>query len=210
MLVLYFSDVHESERALEWLSTHAKEYDAIIVGGDLIRYNLHYMERFFNLISSLKKKTYYVPGNADPPDIKTPENVVPLHGRKESIDNLSIGGLGGSNITPFNTRFELTDEQASNILSSIGTVDILVSHCPPIGTECDRSISGRHLGSKVVRNYVETIRPQLVLSGHVHEARAIDKIGGTTIVNPGPMMYGNYAIITIGKKIDVRLANERF
>jgi hypothetical protein len=59
-----------------------------------------------------------------------------------------------------------------------------------------------------VRNYVETRTPMLVLSGHVHESRGVDNIGGTTVVNPGPLMEGNYAEVTLKGVLSVELKAE--
>jgi Icc-related predicted phosphoesterase len=42
-----------------------------------------------------------------------------------------------------------------------------------------------HVGSSAVRALVEKYRPILSLHGHIHESKAIGKIGPTTCVNPG-------------------------
>ena len=48
-------------------------------------------------------------------------------------------------------------------------------------------------------------KPLLVVTGHIHEARGIDKIDETIIVNPGPAHMVRYAIIELGEKIHVKL-----
>ncbi len=197
--------MHGSEEALSWVEKKAKVYDCVIVGGDLCTFHdTVYMEKFLTMVGRTAKKVFFVPGNNDPPDAAIPEGVLNIHGRQERLDKISIGGIGGSNITPFNTRFEITDDKARQILSSLGRVEILVSHCPPFGTKCDL-YSGKHLGSVPVREYVEMNKPSIVLTGHVHEARGVDKIGSTTIVNPGPMLYGNYAEVETGAVYIVEL-----
>jgi Icc-related predicted phosphoesterase len=40
----------------------------------------------------------------------------------------------------------------------------------------------------------------------VHEAQAVDKIGSTFIVNPGPAKNGNYARINLNKNVNVVVA----
>jgi len=67
---------------------------------------------------------------------------------------------------------------------------ILVSHSPPHGTSCDVIHTRVHVGSRALRRYVETRRPPLVLSGHIHESPRVtstyhDRIGSTVVVNPG-------------------------
>jgi Icc-related predicted phosphoesterase len=82
---------------------------------------------------------------------------------------------------------------------------ILISHCPPKDTKLDRTATGVHAGSISVLQFIESKKPLLVVSGHIHEARGIDKIGETIIVNPGPAHMGRYAIIELGEKIHVKL-----
>lgn len=67
---------------------------------------------------------------------------------------------------------------------------IVVSHGPPLGTQCDVVGSGTHVGSRALRRFVERHAPALVLSGHIHESPRVtnafrDRIGDTAIVNPG-------------------------
>jgi Icc-related predicted phosphoesterase len=57
--------------------------------------------------------------------------------------------------------------------------------------------NGHHIGSRAVREFAEERQPELVLCGHVHEARSIDRIGATRIVNPGAARDGHYAIVEI-------------
>lgn len=194
--MLFVVDVHAKKQAINWIERKADKYDLIIVGGDLCTLEeTSFMFRFLEACL-IFKEVLFVPGNNDPANPELPTRVKNLHGKKIKLWDITIGGLGGSNKTPFNTRFELEDNEAEKVLSNIGKVDVLVSHCPPYGTKCDLSL-GRHVGSIPVRNYIEKNSPKLVLSGHVHESRALDRIDGTTVLNPGPLMYGNYAEIML-------------
>jgi len=123
------------------------------------------------------------------------------------LGKYSIGGLGGSGPTPFNGPFEMSDDDARAELAKLGHVDILVSHSPPLRTKCDCARSG-HIGSLPVREYVEREGPSIVLSGHVHEGRSVDHLGGSTIVNPGPLMAGNYAELLLDGIISVELKTD--
>jgi Icc-related predicted phosphoesterase len=73
-------------------------------------------------------------------------------------------------------------------------------HCPPHNTTLDRApqltddlkvvLDGGEprivpVGSTAVRALIEEIQPVLSLHGHIHESKAIAKIGKTTCVNPG-------------------------
>ena len=44
-----------------------------------------------------------------------------------------------------------------------------------------------HCGNKDIRKFIDKIKPDLVISGHLHEnAGKEDKIGKSRILNPGP------------------------
>ena len=75
-----------------------------------------------------------------------------------------------------------------------GQPTILVSHQPPHGTACDLA-RGRHVGSQSLRAAVERHQPDLVFSGHIHEAIGDDTIGPTRVVNPGPWFQGRSLVI---------------
>lgn len=208
MKVLFVVDVHTSKPALEWVGRRGGDYDAIVVGGDLARGGSQdFVGEFLGVVASTGRTAFFVPGNADSPQAQVPARVLPLHGRTGTLGKYTIGGLGGSIQTPFHTVFELADGDATSILSRLGRLDILVSHCPPLNTKCDRA-GGVHIGSAPVREYVTRERPSLVLSGHAHDSRGIDKLGDTTVVNPGPLMQGNYAEVSLDGPISVELKSD--
>lgn len=68
---------------------------------------------------------------------------------------------------------------------------ILVAHTPPWNTNLDRLPNLDHpIGSKAVRNFVESRRPLCALHGHVHESPEVsgsyfDEVGGVLCINPG-------------------------
>ncbi len=155
MKILYFSDVHGSEAALNWVKNNGGKFDAILTGGDITqRGGLDFTERFLGMLSRMKVPVLFVFGNSDPEGLAVPSNLVSLHGRRAKLGSTVVGGLGGSNRTPFGTPFELSDERAERLLDSIGSVDVLVSHCPPYGTKCDTTEAEENIGSKPVRSYV--------------------------------------------------------
>jgi Icc-related predicted phosphoesterase len=82
---------------------------------------------------------------------------------------------------------------------------IFCPHAPPQGTACDRLSSGEHVGSAVVRAFVEREQPDLVLCGHIHESRGLDELGRSRIVNPGPVAAGHYAVVETNGELGVRL-----
>lgn len=209
--LLYVTDIHESKSAVNWLLKFATDsYDAILVGGDITtEARMPFLDEFLDSVRKIPSKIFLVQGNHDPREITVPTGMTLLHRRKLVLGEFTIGGLGGSNFTAGGAPFEYADEVARSLLDALGRVDVLVSHCPPYGTRCDLAPDGKNYGSVPVREYVESKKPRLVLCGHVHVAKAVDKVGGTTIVNPGPLMEGYYAIIDVGKdKLNVELRQE--
>jgi hypothetical protein len=63
---------------------------------------------------------------------------------------------------------------------------------------------GLHVGSKAIHDFIKAFKPDLVVCGHIHEARGTDKIGETVMINPG-QFPNHYAIIDMSDKIAYRL-----
>jgi Icc-related predicted phosphoesterase len=79
----------------------------------------------------------------------------------------------------------------------------LVTHAPPYETRIDQTTRGEHVGSKAVRSIINRYKPTLAISGHIHEAKGIDKLNQTILVNPGPAYDQNAAIITVEQEKSV-------
>ncbi|MBQ4497429.1 MAG: metallophosphoesterase family protein [Spirochaetaceae bacterium] len=77
---------------------------------------------------------------------------------------------------------------------------IVISHNPPKDTKVDMISNGMHVGSALYREFLETYQPLLSVSGHVHEAVGIDTVGKTTVINPGALMEGRYAVVDVQKQ----------
>ena len=74
---------------------------------------------------------------------------------------------------------------------------IVIAHNPPKDTKLDMIPNGVHVGSPLIRAFIESKKPLLVVSGHIHESAAIDTLGPTTLVNPGALADGRYAVAEI-------------
>lgn len=147
--------------------------------------------------------TLAVPGNCDPKPILEVlgRHGVNLHAKSVRLGDITFVGLGGSNLTPFNTPFELTEAEIKEELERLSsTVDeswVLVTHAPPHETKVDRIEAGTHVGSKSVRQIIERKQPLVALCAHVHEARNTDELGRTLVVNPGQISKGYAAEVTV-------------
>ena len=175
--------------------------DLIIVTGDITNYGSSLdAEAVLNRLLAVNSSILGVAGNLDQPDVaRYLEDLdISLHGRGRIIGGLGIMGLGGSNYTPFNTPYEFSEDELAAFLASgfaqINAAEnfILVSHPPPVQTETDRLLNGKHVGSTAVRVFIEKEQPLLCLTGHIHESRGRDHIGRTHVLNPGMLKNGGY------------------
>jgi len=190
--LLLVADVHDGVDKIKALP---RNFDAVIAAGDFTyRRSVEAAVEALEALAEIAP-VYFVPGNTDPPELARYENaaVKPVHGRTLPLGPYTVGGAGGSLPTPFNDLFRVTEEELGRLLSSLApTPHILVVHNPPRGI-LDKVGGVRPVGSVAVRRYIEEKQPLLSVHGHIHEDRGIDMLGGTIIVNPGPLKDGFYA-----------------
>jgi Icc-related predicted phosphoesterase len=142
---------------------------------------------------------------------RVPDLGVTLDARAARLEDVGAFGVSAAPISPLQTPYELPDEELERRIErgfaeiAGSRVVIFCPHAPPARTACDRLSSGEHVGSEVIRAFVEREQPDLVLCGHIHEARATDHIGRSRIVNPGPAADGHYAIVEIDDEVTVAL-----
>lgn len=224
MKILYIADIHGAidsvQKAKKFIESN--NIDLVIILGDLPGYGvfrnreLSIKEAKSILDSFQNLKILAIPGNCDPPEILDLFNEleINLHERYRDINGVRIIGFGGSNITPFNTSFEMTEEEIytrlKKLMDLVNPVNrneiILALHCPPKDTNCDKVASGEHVGSISIRRIIEEFQPSLVLSSHIHEAGgSLDKVGQTKVVNIGMLSHGNIGIIEIDDGIKINL-----
>ena len=156
-------------------------------------------------LRSLGKPVFVVPGSWDKDLIEffNKENVS-IHGSGKMYRNLGFFGYGGAR-TPFNLPFEPSDDELlRGITTSYKDVEnaeikVLVTHAPPLNTKLDIIPSGAHVGSAVVRKFIESHQPQIAICAHIHESKGSDVVGNTHIVNCGRFPEGYCGLINIEK-----------
>lgn len=205
MRLIAFGDIHMSLGNVAAIPGIAAA-DLVIITGDLTNFgHRRDAESIINALRKVNSNILALPGNLDQPDVASylEEQGISLHGVGMVFDNIGIFGVGGSNITPFNTPTEFSEEQLAALLAAghervrAAEIRILVSHAPPFGTKTDRIAGGTHVGSRAVRNFIEAEQPHLCLTGHIHEARAEDRISETIILNPGLISTDGWIDITV-------------
>jgi hypothetical protein len=154
---------------------------------------------------------FAVAGNCDPRDIVGvfADYGASLNDNSRFFNGVFFMGVGGSNITPFNTPFERFEEDMEAEISKMHNPQksskkrsVLLSHCPPKGY-CDLTHQQVHAGCSSIKNIASSF--DIVVCGHIHEARGISHLDETLVVNPGPAFQGFGACIEIGKDIKVKL-----
>ncbi|ADT83700.1 metallophosphoesterase family protein [Thermococcus barophilus] len=213
MRIIAITDIHGNENKVKWLVEKIKDekFDVLLIAGDITHFKgRNSAEKSLKYLLELKKPVYAVMGNCDGRDVLDllEELGINLHDKRIEINGIGIVGFGGSNITPFSTIWEFHDDEIWESLNkNYRDGDILLMHVPPYKTKVDKTFTGLHVGSKALRKFIEEKQPPLVICGHIHEARGVDEIGKTLIVNPGPLFRGHYAVIDIneGKKVSITL-----
>jgi len=213
MRILAFADFHGQPDAVESARRliAAEQTSFVIVAGDVVNYDADLAKQLLLQLGRGGRPVYFVPGNMDNPALSEwsgEDQVHPIHGRCEFVDEVGLIGLGGSPRGSVKTPFQFSEEEAGQTLERLLKVcksreRILVCHCPPVGTKVDQVSEGEHAGSLSIRKFVEAAHPILVVSGHVHEAQGVDKIGLTTTVNTGPAKNGCFARIDLTDKVTV-------
>ena len=202
MKILIISDAHGNVENIEKLSEQAKNADLVLFGGDFAKFNCP--ETGKPALEALVKNSdsiFAVLGNCDEPDFIS-----------EIKDGLVLAGSGGGSKFSGDTPFERTEEELvqdfdviKNSLSQIADDDgkcsslVLIMHNPPKDTKTDVIPGDIHVGSQKLREFIESTQPVLVVTGHIHESAGIDKIGDSTVINPGALMEGKYALAELEK-----------
>ena len=205
MKLLAIADLHGDYSHVEAIRKKAGDFDALVIPGDITNFGPD--ELAYKLFEMFNVPIMTVPGNCDNISLLKilEEKSISLHNSSYTIGELTFIGLGGSNPTPFNTPFELSEkkigELIGKLLSGLNTNKkiILISHVPPRNTT-DRMALG-NVGSEALERFMG--RFDLVVCGHIHEARGEVMVKGTLVVNPGQGSKGHAAMITIEDKITV-------
>ena len=164
------------------------------------------------------KPVFWMLGNDDPPALQEVLDDLPwgqpAEGRVLEVDGHELVSLGYSNITPFHSYREMTEEQITYALDALTDEletperAIFNIHVPPYGTGLDEApvldqdlrvqtavgqVKFSAVGSPAVREVLERVQPLLGLHGHIHESAGFRKLGRTLAINPGSD-YGTGAL----------------
>jgi Icc-related predicted phosphoesterase len=120
--------------------------------------------------------------------------------------NYQLVATGYSNVTPWRTDRELTEEELERLMDGlfVGVRDpirtVASLHVPPyasgldVAPRLDANLRVQYsggdvdmvpVGSTAVRAVIERHQPLLALHGHIHESQGRKKLAGTLCINPG-------------------------
>ncbi len=214
MRMLGITDLHGDREALRRILAEAGPVDAVLFGGDVTHFGTpDEAEQLVALAEPSAPTVLAVAGNCDSAEVdaRLVELGVSLAGRGVAIGELGLHGL--SAIPPWIRKmYQATEEElAAALEAGCGQVasarlHAVLAHVPPHGLSADRTFFGRHVGSRALRALVDEKAPALVVCGHIHEARGVEQLGRTTIVNCGHALQGYYALVDVDDRVRVRLA----
>ncbi|MDD4162919.1 MAG: metallophosphoesterase [Methanothrix sp.] len=214
--ILGLADLHDRIEMLDRL----KEIDADLIAfcGDLHNAGSRETARpAAHALASLGPPVLIVPGNMDHrdfvPDLWREAGLRMLHRSSFCCADLGFLGMGGMVAKDPRrlgdpARYYHRDDEVYEALAAVyqhtseARIKIVVAHQPPWGAQ-DTLYNGESSGSVSLRRFVEEYQPDLLLCGHIHEARGECFIGSTRIVNVGELRRGFASIIEIEDEITV-------
>lgn len=156
------------------------------------------------------KRLCFMLGNDDPVGLRPLLDAAPwgVHDEGRVVlldDDHEMISWGFSNVTPWHSHREQTEEQ---LAASLGTLaaqlrdparSVVNIHVPPYGSGLDDApvladlqvqtslgqVKFAPVGSTAVLELIQTMQPMLGLHGHIHEASGMRRIGRTIVINPG-------------------------
>jgi uncharacterized protein len=143
-------------------------------------------------------------------------------GKLMDLGGFSLVSMGWTNPTPWNTYREAAEDKLTEKIEAIAELvpdmgrAIFNFHAPPYGSGLDeapaldenlRPMHGgavmKPVGSTAVRDAIVKHQPMLSLHGHIHESRAIRRMGRTMAINPGSV-YGDGVLQGAVLDLDVK------
>lgn len=201
MNILAFADLHGNTAGIDAVMQEEKKPDLVLLLGDISNFGKREAaKQVISVIDQYNIQTLGVQGNCDYDGVLEymRERSISLHSHCILWNGIAFWGTGYSLPCPGKTPGEISEERFSQFLSSAaaelppGFPSILVTHEPPFDTVADLAYTSEHVGSRVLRQFIEEYQPLACMCGHIHEGTGLDYIGATLILNPGPLRRGGY------------------
>ncbi|MCD6289731.1 MAG: metallophosphoesterase family protein [Anaerolineae bacterium] len=173
---------------------------------------VHAYEAFFDEMGKLDVPVMVIPGHLDAPErlymqaalnheVVAP-NIDMIHHSFAPLpsENLVVAGFGGGLSDDLREdRFVLVypdweAEFAFEYLRHLEHEPVLVFHTPPRHGDLDLE-NGKHIGRHIVEEIIKTYRPRFAFCGSALDGQGTAMIGTTLVINPGPLLRGQYALL---------------
>ncbi|MGH6865431.1 MAG: metallophosphoesterase family protein [Methyloceanibacter sp.] len=228
MRLLLISDLHYSLPLFDWVVEVAAEYDVVVMAGDHLylaslvdgRAQSVVVQKYFSRLQA-RTRLLICSGNHDLDSrnaagekvarwpLGTHNKGLPSDGESVALDDTLF------TICPWwdgpVMRATIGEQFAADAAKRSGTKRwIWIYHAPP-STSPVSWAGQRHFGDVALREWIETYQPDMVLSGHVHEAPYVkdgswvDRIGATWIFNTGHYAGAPPAHVIIDTQADQAL-----
>lgn len=226
MKVLAIADLHSAVAMLDGILQQAGPVDLVLLAGDITNFGTpEDAEVIVNKIIRSGFPLLAVAGNCDSAQIEQRLQQLGVSLYRRAVVRHQVGFQGLSAMPPWKTRmYHFSEDQLADHLqegyrqlqqyqtASTSSDDqiswkthVVLSHVPPRDCKLDRTFLGRHVGSLALRQFIDHVQPDLVFCGHIHEARGLDRIGRTWVLNCGAASAGNFAIAEISSDIRLQL-----
>ncbi len=212
MRLLCITDLHGRLAMFNRIVAAAGPVDAILLGGDITDFGSPIdVDKVVQSAQESERPVFAVAGNCDSAEIdrRLVELGVSLSGRGMVVGSLGLHGVSG--MPPWKKgMYHFTEEELACLLQAgweavRGRQHVVLAHVPPRDTSLDRTVFGNHVGSTALRTFIEQTKPALVVCGHIHEGRGVERLGATTVVNCGQAAAGDYALADVGDTVAVQL-----
>jgi len=220
MRLMAVSDMHGDLELVEPLFKRVGPVDVALLAGDLTNFGTESdAEAAVRLAERYADRVFAVAGNCDSAKI---DRYLTRLGVSLAAEGVPVGDVGfyGVSATPpwLGTMYEISEQEIAAALAAgreqlqqqCSGKDplrwhVLLAHAPPYGLKVDRVSGGSHAGSRALLEHIKRHEPAVVVCGHIHEARGIDRVGKTAVVNCGPAFRGYYVVIDLGEDLQINL-----
>ena len=206
MRILFVADLHYTLRQYDWLTANAGDYDLVVIGGDLLDLGsaldfdvqIVVVEKYLRRIRQ-NTRLLVSSGNHDGDSRNAANESYAGWLRLSRAEGLFVDGdsavIGDTRVTACPwwdgpvSRAELESLLAREAGHKTGRW-LWSHHAPPDGARVSWA-GKKFIGDPFLREWIERFGPDVVLSGHIHnapflsEGSWIDRVGKTWVLNPG-------------------------
>jgi uncharacterized protein len=183
MKILAASDLHGNPMAYEWLvqKAHDRGVKLVVLAGDLLGYPDGYetieaaqqqnAQTVIHILEAIQTPIFYIMGNDDFVDLNpASDQFTSLQARRIEVGGFNFVGyqyslpfMGGVN----EKREEAIRDDLEQLLSSVDTMTVLVTHSPAYGV-LDTAILNIHAGSRSIQDLIRVCNVRAHIHGHIH------------------------------------------